>query len=633
MAPFSSIVTSVTLYLLYPLSLFPLALATVKPRVASWSSEGFGPDGPWNAVEVSVGGQPKIALFPGHVYDSFVVTSDYCAFNNSVPHCVSGTYLKDRAIVGSSISSTPRISWMQPDQEFIAGIEVVGSANLYLDELDMLFETDSGLVENHAVALIESESQMLVYPDGTHYPIFTGCLSVGAPEALQIFESGSETTPGVNASMIPWALKSRGSTASSSFGLHYGSASPSAKVPGSFVFGGYDRSRVIGNPLSLDADLRNAVTLKDISISIISGSSPFPSAPSPNTTIPDLLRHSNTTIPRAGLPVVLDACSPYFTLPQSTCDAIAAHLPVTFHPDLGLYLWNTTSPLYPLVVSSASALSFTFMGVTNTEFVTVHVPFRHLNLTLTAPLAPRDSGGSVPYFPCFTGGSQGGSKYALGRAFFQDAFVGANWETGTAWLAQAPGPNIPTGFDVVEVKADAETIEAGKNEWELSWDGIWRALTDEEVEAALNGDADDGQGGASGGVGITGTGEGGGDGGGDQRSGGGGGSQGSGLSTGATAGIGVGAAVGGMALVAAVGLVLWRRRAARLAAAVPPPAGPPSTGPESTIYSTYDSYAEVKPPVEAPAWMPAEAPTENRVYEMPGGQQGGGYGSWVERTQ
>ncbi|RYP81548.1 hypothetical protein DL769_001956 [Monosporascus sp. CRB-8-3] len=40
----------------------------------------------------------------------------------------------------------------------------------------------------------------------------------------------------------------------------------------------------------------------------------------------------------ARLEVAVDARAPYLNLPRSTCDAIAAHLPVTYSSDLGLYL-------------------------------------------------------------------------------------------------------------------------------------------------------------------------------------------------------------------------------------------------------------------------------------------------------
>ncbi|KAH6623228.1 aspartic peptidase domain-containing protein [Chaetomium tenue] len=464
---------------LFALSLVVLRLVlAAEPRQAVWSKQAFGPDGPWNAVEVSIGSQPNIALFPGRMFHTYVTTSDYCAFNNSVPHCASGTYLKDKIVTGSSNSNPARrISYRPETQLLTAGIEARGLANMYLETMSMQFATNIVDVQNHSIALIESQSQMFAYPDGTLYPIFTGCLSIGAPDRQQVFTGGG-AMPTVNASMIPWALESAGETPSSSFGLHYGSAGVTAKMSGSLLFGGYDRNRVIGPILSLDADFRNPVTLQDISLHVIKGASPFRHPPTTdtntNTTPPphnitglltqDDSNNNNNPSHRTTLPIILDPCSPYLTLPKPTCDAIAAHLPVTYNATLGLYLWDTTSPRYPLLVSSASTLAFTFMDSrTNTASHTIHVPFPHLNLTLTPPFtAP---GSERPYFPCYTGNVPGGGAYALGRAFFQDAFLGANWERGTAWLAQAPGPNIPVGVDAVGVAAGEAGIEGGGNDW------------------------------------------------------------------------------------------------------------------------------------------------------------------------
>jgi hypothetical protein len=612
-----------------PLSIFPLALAAAEPRQARWSSEAFGPDGPWNAVEVALGAQPSIALFPGRMWNTFVTTSDYCAFNNSVPHCASGTYLKDKAVAASRTGGpAQRIEYKQPTQEMATGVQASGTSNMFLETIDLQF--DSGVVPIHSISLIEAQSQMFSYPDGTRYPIFTGCLSVGAPEPQQIF-TGNGGRPSINASMIPWVLKDSGSTASSSFGMHYGSAAPAAKVPGSLLFGGYDRNRVVGNVLTLDGDFWTAFTLKDVSISVIQGSSPFSptSASTSTTTIPNLLAQGNSTIPLAGLPVLLDPCSPYLTLPKSTCDAIASHLPVIYNGSLGLYLWNTTSPAHTPIVSSASALSFTFMGASNTDSLTIHLPFRHLNLTLSPPFTTSP----VPYFPCFTGGT---GAYVLGRTFFQDAFVGANWERKKIWLAQAPGPNIPATADAVNIQVGDVAIQGGGNDWEKSWEGFWRGLSEEEAAKGRDG-VEEGDGGVGSSSSDSNGGVGGGSGGGNAGSSGGGqGAASTGLSTAAMAGIGVGAAVGGMVLVAAAGWCLCRRKKARLAAdraekgfVAQPAAALNRTG--EAVYQEHYGPGDVKHPdwADGPAEVPAE---DHRVYEMPADHPGGPDGwAWPPR--
>ena len=100
-------------------------------------------------------------------------------------------------------------------------------------------------------------------------------------------------------------------------------------------------------------------------------------------------------------------------LPPSTCQAIAAHLPVTYSPAFNLYLWNTSSPAYPQIVSSPHYLSFTFASGVDQTTRTINVPFAQLNLTLAWPLVSTPT----PYFPCSPWSGTASTHYYLGRAF------------------------------------------------------------------------------------------------------------------------------------------------------------------------------------------------------------------------
>ncbi|KAL2127835.1 hypothetical protein VTI74DRAFT_10106 [Chaetomium olivicolor] len=300
---------------------------------------------------------------------------------------------------------------------------------------------------------------MYEHAGGTWYPIFTGCFNVGAPERYQLFTGGGGS-PGVNASMVPLAF-------------------PFAKMSGSLLYGGYDQNRVVSDVLAFEGDFWQAVTLQDVSIRVIKGSSPFEAILDDNDTnkvATGLLAKGNTTMAPSGLTVLPDPCSPYFTLRKFTCDAAASHLPLIYKASLGLYLWNASSPRYKRIVASASALSFTFMDGRNTESLTIHVPFRRLNLMLSPPLSGEErAAGPVP---CFTGGI---GAYVMGCALFQDAFVSVNWEKNKIFLAQAPGPNIPAGVEAVSTQPDEIAISGGGNDWEKSWDGYWTPLTADEA--------------------------------------------------------------------------------------------------------------------------------------------------------
>ncbi|KAK8085531.1 hypothetical protein PG997_006802 [Apiospora hydei] len=502
-----------------------LVSATTNPVEAKWSPNAYGPDGPWPAVEVLVGGDQKIALYPGREFESFLLTTDYCTYNASVAcqAAAAGLYSQMGSSTRTATGSDGGVQYLSPPN-YMLGLPVKSHKNLshWVDKVD--FNEGSGAVPNVSMALL-AES-FATYPDGQWYPLTVGCLGLGAPETInQTFSSGSVS----NASLIPGNLFERGRVESNSFGMHIGSAAAgSAKVSGALHFGGYDQNRVVGKILTSSGDYNRETTLKDIAIRVVDGSSPW----SFGAAQEGLLTQGNSSMGSNGIYVHVDGCSPYLSLPKSTCDAIAKHLPVTYNEGLGLYTWNTDDAKYTQIVNSASALEFSFYGSSNTDRVPISVPFRHLNLTLDTPLvsSPR------PYFPCFTGSD----TYTLGRAFLQDAFVGANWGSKTWFMAQAPGPNVPPSNVVKFAGSDATSITASKNDWKESWSTAWTALTPDEAAGSTavkppndpNGSNNNNQTDADS----------------------------SGLSTGGKAGIGVGVGVGALGVIAACAFLWFRRR-------------------------------------------------------------------------
>lgn len=83
-----------------------------------------------------------------------------------------------------------------------------------------------------------------------------------------------------------------------------------------------------------------------------------------------------------------------------------------------------------------------------------YVPFALLNLTLDTTLVDEPT----QYFPCSPYTPSDGSTYHLGRALFQGAFLAHNWQTATAMLAQAPGPDAAPKVEV-SIIATNVTVE------------------------------------------------------------------------------------------------------------------------------------------------------------------------------
>ncbi|KAI0141818.1 aspartic peptidase domain-containing protein [Xylariaceae sp. FL1272] len=540
-------------------------VGAIDPLEVPWSSMTFGPDGPWPAVEVTIGSDQLVAMYPGREFQSFVLTSEYCRHNTS-DGCAAtraGVYNDAESQIDNT-GSTGAIQYA-PGPNYMLGLNVAGDdATSWIDYMDV-----GGMsVPNVSMALLSNS--YAVYPDETWYPLSVGCLGIGAPGTVN--QSFSTSDAPINASLIPGILNAEDQIPSNSFGMHIGSANP--VMSGSLYFGGYDQNRIVGEILSYADDITKSINLKDIGIQVIDGASPWSF-----DTKSGLLAANNDSIPSGGIEVSVDGCSPYLTLPKSTCDAIAKELPVTYNEALGLYIWNTDDAKYSQIVSSASALQFNFTAGSNTETVTINVPFPHLNLTLTQPLVDTD----MQYFPCYTGFA---GQYTLGRAFLQDAFIGAHWGMKKWWLAQAPGPNIPSA-NVKTIQKSDTTIQTSSNDWKASWDGSWKALTTDQVTNSST---------------VTPEGS-------DSDSGGetkGSSSPSSGLSTGAKAGIGVAAAIGALAVIGALVFFFLRRRrqSSEKSAETSPDAAPynPQASPAPThpMHGTPQQgyYAPVKNPGE-----------------------------------
>lgn len=482
-------------------ALFNTASAEETPREVKWTDDTFGPDGPWRAVNVQMGyEETSIGLYPGSAWETWLVEDGYCG-KSACYASKAGTYDNSSGDQGG-LQLTGSLS------AFMLGLDIEGDPGTrYMDDMSLNGVT----VEN--VSLVLLKSQKIKYPGGQTSPFFAGCLSLGGRRATN--QSFSQPgAPAINASLPPGWMWENEWTKSNSFGMHIGSVQPD--LSGSLWFGGYDQNRVIGEVLSMNGGPRDGITLRDISIDVIGSKSPFGF-----NSKDGLLAKGNSSI-GGRLKVLVDGCSPYLTLPKSTCDSITANLPVNFDEDLGLYLWDTKSDKYKEIITSASTLSFSFISNSNTDPIKIRVPFMHLNLTLSTPL----SDNPVPYFPCYTNGN---GQYVLGRAFLQDAFIGANWhpDIDTWWLAQAPGPNIQATTNIITIGEKDKTVSKGGNDWKASWSGVW---DDEEASSSTPTSENTNKGGDK-----------------------------VGMSVGAKAGIGVG--IGAAVLAVGIGVFFfWRRR-------------------------------------------------------------------------
>ncbi|KAL9598546.1 MAG: hypothetical protein Q9219_004448 [cf. Caloplaca sp. 3 TL-2023] len=493
------------------------------PLQVSTSDVHYGPDGPWQAVRVALGDPPQqLDLYPGGTFESIILSTTVCGSKSSGSCGAGGLYNPKRSgtvdqgsIAYSTHSQGFAVDWT------LGALNNSGEARYILDQLTLnaIGTQRSVIIPDLSIRMITEVST--TYPDGSQYPLQLGQLALGASNTNQTFEVTTGTA--VNGSLLPNYLWSEGDgiIATSSYGLHIGSAN--LGPPLSLWLGGYDQSRVIGPVNSLPSHnnlLDNFfIDLLDINIGVDNGASPFSYSQREG-----LLAESNSSIPST-LSVDMNPASPYLSLPNSTCAAIARDLPVTYQPKYGLYTWNVNDPQYERIVTSPTYLGFVFRA-TNLDVanITIKVPFQLLNLTLDQPLVSEP----MPYFPCQPPQVEG--YYSLGRAFLQAAFIGVNWDQGLGhwYLAQAPGPDTAVTASQTLFR---ESVVASSSNWSATWRTHWTPLADDTNAGSVRSDDS-----------TTGD---------------------EGLSSGAYAGIGVGCAAAVAAAAAVTAIFLLRRRRRR----------------------------------------------------------------------
>lgn len=452
-----------------------LCLATTSRAFLSIpynTSYHFGPDGPWQAVSFGLRypGDSEYAtvnVYPGNLYDTvaalYVPTEQAC-YNDTTGTCASGGTVGTLAYTNGS-------SWYTYLNHETGYYFYYNGSTAYMDALlPQGIEYPGTIVDVCKIAQV-------TYPNGRTVAAEVGLAGLG----------GSPLSRPYNP---PLALYSDDITQSNSFGLHIGAAQ--FDYPGSLIFGGFDRGRVIGPVLSFDA--HTAIGLLDITIGVETGGSPFSFDYRENfLTTPD---SASVTQP---IDSYLKPEYPYIYLPQLTIEALAEHLPITYSDQAGFWLWDTKDPAYEKIITSPAYLGFVFPSLTgNSANETIKVPFRLLNMTLEPSVTGLDT--AVPYFPVMRiqVDQNQGLPMILGRAFMQAAFFGTNWNTNVSWLAQAPGPGgnrEGLGLDPIDLANSASTldVQSGDSLFNSSWAGHWTVLsTDNPI--------DNGGGGLSGGA-------------------------------------------------------------------------------------------------------------------------------------
>ncbi len=381
----------------------------------SWPFDDvLGPDGPWSALTIGVGSPVwSEDFYPGQIEATFFYCQGICPASES-------TYTQ----VGAD--AVP--GW---NDNLTDPLRLTGSMAPTVNR--MTLDRDPGGDLGNISFLIAEDVQSS-YSHSINTSLQAGILSLAARQtnSQDFTESSRKTyTP---LEFLASSLATDGNPIPSlSWGLHIASAQ--YNVTGSLIFGGYDQARVLQEPGVFDGV---AISLTDIHIN--STISAF------QRTV-NLMNTSNTPFSTGNsIPVSLEPAVPYLYLPPAICNSFATYLPLTYNPSLDLFIWDTSHPSLIQLLTSLSNLEFTFTNNSGISTIIV-IPFALLNLTFSAPLVDK----LTSYFPCRPYSNDeagivdsGTFQYYLGRACLQGAFIGQNWGTGRYFLAQAPGPVLPS---------------------------------------------------------------------------------------------------------------------------------------------------------------------------------------------
>ncbi|CEJ81169.1 hypothetical protein VHEMI01313 [[Torrubiella] hemipterigena] len=414
-----------------------------SPYALTWSSSNnilcstngrcgpSGPDGPWHAPVVDFRFLPNsVPLYPSLSDEVEVFYPSYVpSGTNDDGHLYQfGDLLINQSVSAFAINAS------------LSLIPAYPQSTLILDK------TFTFLVQQWKIGLL----------NGSQYSPQVGYLAVG-----KRFMNAAAFDP------------TNGFT-SRSWSMHYGSASLS--LLGSFVFGGYEQNRALGPVASFDivksTDLRTF--LVDVTLGVDNGASPFnPDLGITKDISKSMWRslgsvNSNIGAPFGAAAVYMAPEYPGIYLPQEVCAAIATMLPVIWQPNIGYYTWNTSHPSYQRITTSPGYLGFVFAD-RFAKNITIKVPFPLLNLTLEPPIVATPT----PYFPCH---SYNGSTAFLGRAFFQSAFLAANWDSNLFYLAQGPGPNLDQSIMQVFPTNGAAFPTNSLDSFSKTWSTFWTPI-------------------------------------------------------------------------------------------------------------------------------------------------------------
>lgn len=369
----------------------------------------YGPDGPWQAVAISVGDVATPGPTRNQYSGVWPIIGDFTyllgpqAGGNYTTAQGAQKDLVSVALYDSFTNETMKYADSDDGQPWPErpDIGVAKSSVGLLSVHQFTGISDYYDSFKFTTNILEVAGWEASLPNGNKYTLKTGHL--GMRGVLNSFTGNGCTT-----ACTQEDFKNIGVIGSRTFSLHIGSTMTGQQ--GSFALGGYEQTRIVGPVGVFDVmpvDNMPIVFLRDLFLGVEAGHSPFRTDRTDNisvfTGVPfgdDRSAKLNTKLrARQGSVVVMpSASSPGIYLPEFLCEGLSRYLPVILDPSTGYYFWNTTSPFYTALESSAGYLGFV-VSDRNARNITIKVPFVLLRLNLEPPLVPVPTKVSSPPHP------------------------------------------------------------------------------------------------------------------------------------------------------------------------------------------------------------------------------------------
>jgi hypothetical protein len=133
-----------------------------------------------------------------------------------------------------------------------------------------------------------------------------------------------------------------------------------------------------------------------------------------------VMEQTSTSLLPTPIPILLDSTVPYIYLPTSACSLFESTFGLEYDETSSLYLLNSSQQA-ALQTQNAS-ITFSLGNLTSSTTIDITFPYSAFQLTAAYPLVEN----STKFFPLKRADND--TQYTLGRTFFQEAYVIADYE-------------------------------------------------------------------------------------------------------------------------------------------------------------------------------------------------------------